>query len=264
MCAGKRSETGPIPLRCLLEQSLTLAYVAMAMLLAGTIKGAVGLGLPTTALGLMTQVIDPRSAIALVLIPMLTANAWQVYRQGQFLAALRRYAPFSIALAIGVLVTLILTRDAPDRLLFATLGGAILAFVALSVTGWAPYLPDRWDRTGQIAFGTFGGILGGLTSVWAPAMAVYLAARQTPKAEFVRATGLLICCGSIPLALGYIGQGFVTAQSAAISLTLLVPTFAGFAVGERLRNRLSEVAFRRWLLVVFFLMGANLIRRAVF
>ena len=247
-----------------MDFTLTLFFVAFAMLLAGTIKGAVGLGLPTTALGLMTQAIDPRTAIALVLIPMLTANAWQVYRQGETLRALRTYAPFSIALAIGVFVTLILTRDAPDRFLFAALGTTILGYVALSLTGWSPSLPDRWDRPAQVAFGTFGGILGGLTSVWAPAMALYLAARRTPKAEFVRATGLLICCGSIPLAIGYVSQGFVTIETAAVSVGLLAPTFAGFAIGERLRNRLSEVAFRRWLLAVFLLMGLNLIRRAVF
>ena len=195
---------------------------------------------------------------------MMTANAWQVYRQGEVVPALKRYAPFSIALVIGVFVTLMLTRDAPDRFLFATLGATILGYVGLSLTGWAPSLPNRWDRAGQVAFGTFGGVLGGLTSVWAPAMALYLASRHTPKAEFVRATGLLILCGSVPLAIGYVSAGFVTVQLALVSLALLVPTFAGFAIGERLRNRLSEVAFRRWLLGVFLLMGLNLIRRAIF
>ena len=66
------------------------------------------------------------------------------------------------------------------------------------------------------------------------------------------------------MAIGYVSAGFVTVQLALVSLALLVPTFAGFAIGERLRNRLSEVAFRRWLLGVFLLMGLNLIRRAIF
>jgi len=246
-----------------LDLSFILLFVIGAMLIAGTIKGAVGLGLPTTAIGLISQVTDPRTAIALVLIPMLTTNAWQVYRQGEVLRALRTYAPFALALAIAVMITLVLTRDAPERVLYGTLGGSILLYVFLGLTRWAPSLPDRWDRRAQVAFGTVGGVLGGLTSVWAPAMAVYLAARHTPKAEFVRATGLLISCGSIPLVIGYVAQGFVTLQSALIGIALLIPTLAGFALGERLRNSLSEAAFRRGLLAVFFLMGLNLLRRAL-
>ncbi|GAB5377706.1 MAG: sulfite exporter TauE/SafE family protein [Acuticoccus sp.] len=247
-----------------MDSLFIIFYATMSLLVAGTVKGAVGLGLPTTALGLLTLAIDPRAAIAMVLIPMMTTNLWQVYRQGEVLRALRTYAPFGLALAVGVAVTLVLTRDAPDRLLFGTLGGAILIFVALSVTRWKPSLPDRWDNAGQVGFGLVGGALGGLTSVWAPPMAIYLAARKTPKAEFVRACGLLIFCGSIPLALGYVASGFMTAKTALVSFGLLVPTLLGFAFGERLRNHLSEEAFRRWLLGVFFLMGLNLLRRAAF
>lgn len=242
----------------------TILIASLSLLVAGTIKGAVGLGLPTTALGLMTLALDPRAAIALVLIPMMTTNLWQVYRQGELLRALRTYMPFALALAVGVVVTLLLTHDAPDRFLFGTLGGAILIFVAISVTRWQPAISDRWDKRAQVGFGLVGGALGGLTSVWAPPMAIYLAARHAPKAEFVRACGILIFCGSIPLALGYIVGGFLTATTAAVSCGLLVPTLAGFAIGERLRHSLSEAQFRRWLLVVFFLMGLNLIRRAIF
>ena len=69
-----------------------------AFLIAGTVKGAVGIGLPTTAIGLMTLAIDPRTAIALILVPMIVSNAWQVDRSGEILAAARRYLPFAAAL----------------------------------------------------------------------------------------------------------------------------------------------------------------------
>jgi uncharacterized membrane protein YfcA len=111
--------------------------------------------------------------------------------------------------------------------------------------------------------GILAGLMGGLTSVWAPPMAVYLAARHVPKTEFVRASGLLIFLGSLPLAAGYIHQGYLTGELTLISLALLVPAFAGFALGEALRQRMSEQTFRQALLVVFLLMGLNLIRRAL-
>ncbi len=243
----------------------TLVPIALfALLVAGTVKGAVGIGLPTTSVGLMTLVIDPRSAIALILVPMLVANAWQVYRSGAVWSAFLRYLPFALTLMVGVWITVALSAEAPDRVLFGVLGAAILLFVFVNATGFAPRLPDRLDRAGQIAFGALAGVMGGLTSVWAPPMAIYLAARQVPKDEFVRASGLLIFLGSLPLAFGYIREGFVTAPIFLVSLLLLLPTFLGFSAGEHLRGRLSEEGFRKVLLGFFFLMGLNLLRRALF
>jgi len=243
---------------------LTLyAYLAAAFLIAGTVKGMVGIGLPTTALALMTLTLDARLAIALILIPMLLTNAWQVHRAGHTLRTARRYLPFAITLVTGVAITLTLTRNVPDRVLLGLLGLSILFFVAVNASKWAPSIPARRDRAAQLVAGAIAGAMGGLTSVWGPPMAIYLAARQVGKDEFVRATGLLIFFGSLPLVIGYLRQGYLTAPLAATSLVLLIPTFAGFALGERLRHRMSEKAFKTILLGVFAVMGLNLIRRAL-
>jgi uncharacterized protein len=249
--------------RTSLDQPLVILLVVVAFLLAGAVKGAAGMGLPTMAVGLMTLVLDPRSAIALILIPMLFSNAWQAWRSGQVVRAARTYLPFALALMIGVAASIALSRDAPDAVLFATLGGAILIFVVVSASRWAPRIPARRDRAAQLIAGAISGLMGGLTSVWAPPMAIYLAARHTPKDEFVRASGLLIFLGSIPLVAGYVAQGFLTLGTAVTSVALLVPTFVGFALGERLRHTMSETTFRRFLLGVFLLMGLNLLRRAI-
>lgn len=246
-----------------LDQIAYGAMLAGAFLVAGTIKGAVGMGLPTTAMAILTLTLDPRAAIALILIPMVSSNAWQVYRAGEVLRALRTYLPFALALMVGVAVTVMAARNAPDRVLLGTLGVVILVFVAVNATRWAPSIPDDRDRMAQGIFGGLAGIMGGLTSVWAPPMAVYLAARHVDKAEFVRASGLLIFLGSLPLAVGYVRQGYMTGETVLISTALLIPTLIGFSLGEMLRHRMSEELFRRVLLVAFFFMALNLLRRAL-
>jgi len=242
---------------------LILSFLAFSFLLAGGVKGAAGMGLPTTAMGLSTLMVEPRLAVALILIPMITSNAWQVYRSGDTLRACRTYLPFAIALMVCVFVTVLLTSDAPDAVLFATLGGTLLVFVTVNLTRWRPRIPESQDSGYQTGAGIIAGIMGGLTSVWAPPLAVYLAAKDVTKDEFVRATGLLIFLGSVPLAIGYLSQGHMSAKVALISTLMILPTFAGFAIGENIRHRLSEQAFKKILLVLFTLMGLNLIRRAV-
>ena len=241
-----------------------IALAAVAFLLAGAVKGAAGMGLPTTSVSLMTLALDPRTAIALLLVPMIATNAWQIWRSGEILRTCRTYFPFALTLRVGVGITVLLAKNASDHALMALLGGTLLIFVIASASRWAPSVPASFDTPAQAVTGMIAGVMGGLTSVWAPPLAVYLAARRVSKDEFVRACGLLIFLGSLPLALGYLRLGFLTPGLFWTSVLLLVPAFAGFAVGERVRHRLSENGFRRFLLVMFALMGLNLIRRAVF
>jgi uncharacterized membrane protein YfcA len=235
----------------------------VVFLVAGAVKGLVGIGLPTASISMLTLFIDPRMAIALVLGPMVFSNAWQVWQMGEIARALRDFRIFAVALAVGVFVTVMLSAEVSDRVIYLALGISIVSFSVLNLRFDIPPMPVRFDRAAQLGFGTVAGVLGGLSGVWAAPMIIYLTARQVPKDEFVRATGLLIFLGSLPLVAGYVQQGFLTADLAMVSAVLVVPTLLGFALGARLRSGLSNEKFRKVLLYVFLLLGLNLLRRGI-
>jgi hypothetical protein len=240
-----------------------LWIVFAAFFAAGSVKGIASVGLPMTALGILTFVTDPRTAFACALCPIIASNAIQIWRAGDQVEALKRYWPFIVCMVIGIPLTLAATIEASDQLLMGVLGAVVLIFVAINITSWAPRISDNWDRAAQIGFGSGAGLLGGLTSIWLPAIMIYLLARDTSKEEFVRATGLLLFTGSLPLFAGYVAAGFLTGPLALLSLVLILPTWVGMALGAQFRGKLSEQAFRKVLLVVFALIGLNLIRRAM-
>ena len=246
-----------------METTAIIVVAAIAFLTGGTIKGLVGIGLPTAALALMTLSLDPRTAISLILFPMVGSNLWQVLRGGHLKRTAGRYWLFASVLFVGVLLTAFWTQNASDRILLAALGVAVIIFVAVSWRNLLPALPDRYDRQAQVGFGVFAGLIGGMTAAWAPPMAMYLAAKRVDKDEFVRATGFLITIGSIPLIIAYIHLGFMTGPLAVISASMLVPTLIGFSAGEALRRRLSADGFRTVILVTFLVLGLNMIRRAI-
>lgn len=236
----------------------------VSLLVAGTIKGLAGLGLPTASAGIMTLFIAPRTAIAIIVIPMLFANAWQCWRAGGIASAIRRYAPFAFALAALLFITVNVTASAPDRLIFAVLGLSILSFCIVNLLVTIPRLPDRLDRPAQILAGCIAGVLGGLSGVWAAPMVFYLTARQVEKDEFIRVTGLFMFIGTVPLILGYIQQGFLTRDLALIGTLMIAPAILGFSLGERLRRGMSSERFRVVFLWIFMLLGLNLLRRGIF
>ena len=95
-------------------------------------------------------------------------------------------------------------------------------------------------------------------------MGMYLNMRDTQKEAFIRASGFLITVGSLPLIFAYAQLGFMTGPLAVTSLLMIVPAMIGFGLGTLVGNRLSQEIFRNVVLVVFLLLGLNLIRRAIF
>ncbi|MCL3883703.1 sulfite exporter TauE/SafE family protein [Marivita sp. GX14005] len=239
------------------------ALGAAVLLVAGAIKGMVGIGLPAASISLLTLAVEPRVAIALVLLPMVVSNGWQVWQMGGIGLALRRYWLFAAVLAGVILLTVALSATVPDRVIFLATGLSIVLFSAVNLRFEVPELGLRFDRLAQGVFGAVAGVLGGLSGIWGAPMVIYLTARRVPKDEFVRATGLLIFLGSVPLTLGYLRQGLLTAELAAVSALLVVPTLIGFTIGAHVRGRLSNDGFRRLLLYVFLFLGLNLVRKGV-
>lgn len=242
----------------------TILFVAgLAFLIAGAIKGAAGLGLPTAAIAGMTLVLEPRVAIAIVLFPMLVLNAWQWISAGELLRSARQYAPFSAVLFVCVAITTFASKNVVDQYLMVMLGGVIILFVAVSWSGKLPILPAKHDLKAQMGFGMFAGVVGGMTSAWAAPMGMYLNMRETQKDEFIRASGFMITVGSLPLCLAYAQLGFLTGPLAVTSLIMIVPAMIGFGLGAIVRNRLPQHIFRNVVLGVFLVLALNLIRRAV-
>ena len=240
-----------------------LWIVFAAFLFAGGVKGVAGVGLPMTALGVLTFFTDPRTAFACALVPIFLSNVVQLARAGNVVDAFERYRVFLICMCVGILVVLSLSVGASEKFLLAVLGTVILMFVALNLSSFVYSVPDRHDRTAQIVAGSAAGILGGLTSIWLPAIVVFLTARGASKDEFIRASGLLLFVGSVPLFAGYVWAGFLTGQIALLSVALVIPATIGMLIGEKLRARLSEEAFKKAVLYVFLIIGLNMLRRSL-
>ena len=67
-----------------------IVVVAGTFLLAGMVKGVIGLGLPAVSLGLLTVAFDLPSAMSLLLVPSFVTNLWQALVGAHGKATLRR------------------------------------------------------------------------------------------------------------------------------------------------------------------------------
>ena len=108
------------------------------------------------------------------------------------------------------------------------------------------------------------GILGGLSSIWSPPVAMYLIARGLDKERFISASGFLFLVGAAPFAIGlYIGK-VLTLQIITQSTFGLLFVLLGFYFGEGLRKRITQNWFEKALLIAFCIMGIRLIAVGLF
>lgn len=242
-----------------------LIWVAiLVFIFAGAIKGTIGIGLPTASISVLSQFYDPRIAITLVIFPMMISNFWQLIRSGDIANTLKTFWPFGLTLMFSISIFTNFSADIPVETIMIILGIVIILFVLNSLFTNPSYLPKRFDKPAQLIAGSIAGVMGGLTAIWAPPMVIYLISRRVEKDVFIRATGLLITMGSIPLCIGYWKNGFMTSHLASLSILLIFPTLIGFNIGERMRQKIEPAIFQRIILIVFLFMGMNIIRQATF
>ena len=77
------------------------AAITAIFVLAGFVKGVIGLGLPTVAMGLLALVMTPAQAAALLVVPSFLTNVWQAMGP-ELIPLVRRLWPMLLGICAGV------------------------------------------------------------------------------------------------------------------------------------------------------------------
>jgi len=129
----------------------TVLIAAVAIyLLAGLVKGTIGIGLPTAGISLTAQITDARTAIALVIIPMLLTNVWQVWRSRTNIDRAIQYWPLAITMAVGIVAFSVVAPKISIGLVTLMLGVTVLVFSIVSLVREIPALPTKFDTPTQL------------------------------------------------------------------------------------------------------------------
>ena len=241
---------------------VVISALLLIFLFSGIIKGFLGIGLPTAAMAFLTLVMEPTEAISLLTIPIIATNLFQFMRSSERVQTAKKYKYFALAIMVSIFITAWNITAFPPGFLTVVIGFAMIIFSVNLLFGFS--LPIGPGLSWQIGVGVLSGFLGGLSSIWSPPVAMYLIARNTPKEQFIAATGFLFLAGCFPLALGLYLSGVLTPVTAVKSLMGLVVVLLGFRIGELLRSRVSQELFRKFVLVAFLVMGVRLIIAGIF
>ncbi len=241
----------------------TAAIIAVTFLLAGTVKGVIGLGLPTVSLGLLAAVLDLPTAMALLLVPSFATNLWQASVGGNAVMLIRRLWPFLLPATAAIWVgAFALTRFDLD-ILAGLLGLLLVLYGATSLAGFQLSMsPGKEGICGPL-FGAVNGVLTGMTGSFVVPGVMYLQAIGLPRDRLIQAMGMLFTLSTVGLGFALHRTGFLSIELGMQSSIALAPALLGMVLGQRLRKMLSESTFRRCFFIALLILGGAIIARTV-
>jgi len=237
-------------------------FIGLAFLFAGFIKGAVGVGLPTVVMGLLSIVMPPAQAAPLMIIPAIGTNIWQMLAGPALGRLLRRFATMIVGIFIGTFSTITLMTKS-GAFAGAALGTLLAAYGAYGLFGRAFQVQPSAERWLSSVIGFITGSLSGATGVFVIPTVPYLTSLRMSTEELVQAIGIaaFVCPLALGLALATVGQ--YRADVALGAFLALVPALAGMYVGQKVRRRLPARTFMRWFFAALIALGGYMVARSI-
>jgi uncharacterized membrane protein YfcA len=235
-----------------------LYVIAAVFLLAGLVKGVLGLGLPTVAMGLLAVSMPPAHAMAIVIVPAIVTNIWQTFVGPYLRDITRRLWPLMVGTAIGIWSAAGLMTGPYARYGTIVLGVLLVIYAIIGLSKFSfrvARADERW----------VGGIVGLITGVVSAATGVqvipsmpFMQAIGMEKDELVQALGVFFTVATLALAFNLTSAGLLNASTTVPGAVAMVGSFTGMMIGQAVRSRLQPEAFRRWFLVAMIFLGIYL------
>ncbi|WPO67398.1 sulfite exporter TauE/SafE family protein [Acinetobacter haemolyticus] len=228
-----------------------LAIIVLVFAFAGMIKGMIGLGLPAVSMGLLTIAMSPFQAAALLIVPSMVTNIWQLFAEGHVWAFIRRFWSLLLGIVIGSVWSFLPTLNQSHGQSSELLLGSMLAIYGLYglCVNKLPQLTahERWLSP---VVGYLGGAVTVATGVIIIPVVPYLQSLQLKRDELVQALGLTFTVSTICLAvfLHHNPMSGVVLDY-RLSILALLAALIGMWFGKKIRYQLDEQKFRR----IFFM-----------
>lgn len=260
-----------------------LAALAGVFLLAGSVKGGIGLGLPTISVGLMGIWLPVEQAAAMIILPVILTNIWQSFFGTAFRLIMVRLWSLMLALVVGTLIAALLIAEADTALAAGLLGGMLIVYAGLGLSGARFSVPVRMEASLNPVVGLLTGLITGATAIFVIPSVPYLQSMdfQKPrkgktdddpgrakdetmaKDALIQSLGLTALVATAGLAVGLGAKGSLDVSIILPGLMATLAAFVGMSAGRAIRNRLSLEVFRRWVLCALLALGTLMLVRAL-
>jgi uncharacterized protein len=246
------------------EQASISAAVVCSLIVAGLLKGMVGVGMPVVALPLLSLFIDIKTAAMLLSMPLILSNLPQALEGGQTGRCLMQLMPVILGMIPGLFlgVRVLLALDGNVARIIA--GLVLMGVGGLTLLAPKLQLQSRAVLPTGITFGFFGGILGGIAAMPGPLVFIFLLAKGLRGKAFTKEASLYLVVSAGLLAILLTAGRQFGWLDISVSTAAMLPVVLGMYVGQRMRDKIAPETFKKLVLIAVIAAGADLLRHGFF
>ena len=235
-----------------------LVLIVFAVFSGGIVKGSVGIGMSMFSVPIIAFILPPTKAMMLLCFPVIFTNFLQMDIKkgvGSF-----RFLPMFLALFLGLLIGGKLILNLNLNFISISIATVIIIFTSLNFFGISlKNIKKANEKILSIIIGFLSGILGGLTTFYAPPIITFLISINLDKEFFIRTTATMYFFASIPLYSSMLYHGLGNYYDLIMSLILVVPAIIGQFFGSKIRKKLSNEIFQKLILIILIMIGFSLL-----
>ncbi|MCA6103987.1 sulfite exporter TauE/SafE family protein [Bradyrhizobium australafricanum] len=235
-----------------------LIFIAFAFLLGGFVKGTLGLGLPTVAMGLLATTMAPGQAIAIVIVPAIVTNIWQTFVGPYLRDILKRLWPLMLGTVAGIWINAGLLTGPYAAYGTVVLGVLLVIYAIVGLSRFSFKVAQRDEKWIGGIVGVITGLISAATGVQVIPSMPFMQAIGMEKDELVQALGVFFTTATVALAFNLTASGLLTAATALPGAVAMAASFTGMFIGQAVRTRMHPEVFRRWFLIAMILLGIYL------
>jgi uncharacterized membrane protein YfcA len=229
-----------------------------AFVLAGFVKGVIGMGLPTVAQGLLGLIMTPLQGAAILVIPSVVTNTWQLLAGPSFLHVFKRMWILLAFICAGIWLGFGLMS--PGNADFATtaLGTVLVIYALLGIFRIQFSVKREMEKWLSPVIGVVSGLVAAATGIFTVPGVMYVQSMDFSREDLIQALGLMFSISTFALTVNLYRDGAMQLSILPLSLLALAASGVGMAAGTWVRRRITPATFRFVFFWGMLLLGAHL------
>ncbi len=234
---------------------IILIYIFAAYVVCGVVKGSIGFGLPTVSISLLAFLIDVKLVIALILIPTLIINIYQLCKGGNLKKIFFETKYFLFFSTISIYPGAFLLKSFNSQIIIFLIALILITNSILFLTNIKFKIPHFDKPITQILIGFINGIIIGMTSIYTMPLVFLLQSLNYNKNTTIQFLGIAFFLYPLAQLFAFSNFELISILIVQDSFLIMIPITLGFLIGQKIRSFISEQLFQKMFYLMLLFMS---------
>jgi hypothetical protein len=232
--------------------------ILIIFFLGGVVKGAIGVGLPTITIGLLTFFFDIKECIPLILLSVVFTNLFQAFEGHNFKIVIKDNLYFLFFSSLFIIPGIFLLKTLNSQIIIIFLAILIISNSVLYFFKKTIKINNHSNFNKQLFLGLINGLVVGMTGIYSMPFIFLIQSLNYKKEKLIQLMGITFFLYSLIQIIFFNLFNLYDADIFIQSLIYCFPVILGNILGRFIRKKLSENIFKTLFNGMLLIIGISI------